>query len=159
MTLTSADLLQDCCFHPCVRLAKWSANKVISFVPPDGRFILMEYRLASPTSEDVIPLSVKPVVTTGKSGGAFHWTISSRNPPTKPLENIKLTLNIGKHASNVQAVLSGGRSSAPRDDDEPVSGRWDFDAVHGNLSWRIASLSSSEQPIIFQGTWNSRCVR
>lgn len=44
-------------FHPCVRLAKWREQPgVLSFIPPDGRFILAGYEV------DLLPF------TNGKSG-------------------------------------------------------------------------------------------
>ena len=33
----------SCC--RCVRLARWERERVVSFVPPDGRFTLMSYRV------------------------------------------------------------------------------------------------------------------
>ena len=32
-------------FHTCVRLAKFENERVITFIPPDGEFELMSYRL------------------------------------------------------------------------------------------------------------------
>ncbi|KAK3626427.1 hypothetical protein LTR56_019797 [Elasticomyces elasticus] len=32
-------------FHPCVRLARWKSEGVLSFVPPDGRFALCGYEV------------------------------------------------------------------------------------------------------------------
>ncbi|CAF4050223.1 unnamed protein product, partial [Rotaria magnacalcarata] len=40
-------LLDDVSFHPCVRLKKWESEHVLSFVPPDGRFRLISYRVAT----------------------------------------------------------------------------------------------------------------
>ena len=37
-------VLEDVAFHPCIRYSRWDQSKVISFVPPDGFFKLMEYR-------------------------------------------------------------------------------------------------------------------
>lgn len=37
-------LPQDVTFHPCVNLGRFNAEKVVSFVPPDGEFELMKYR-------------------------------------------------------------------------------------------------------------------
>eukprot|EP01024_Parvocaulis_polyphysoides_P007137 TRINITY_DN12146_c1_g1_i1.p1 TRINITY_DN12146_c1_g1~~TRINITY_DN12146_c1_g1_i1.p1 ORF type:complete len:428 (+),score=68.88 TRINITY_DN12146_c1_g1_i1:242-1525(+) len=44
--------LEDIKFHQCVRLARFESDRTISFIPPDGAFDLMSYRL----SEDVKPL-------------------------------------------------------------------------------------------------------
>ncbi|XP_019341713.1 AP-1 complex subunit mu-2 isoform X3 [Alligator mississippiensis] len=37
--------LEDVKFHQCVRLSRFDADRTISFVPPDGDFELMSYRL------------------------------------------------------------------------------------------------------------------
>ena len=37
--------MEDVNFHQCVRLSKFETDKTISFIPPDGSFELMTYRL------------------------------------------------------------------------------------------------------------------
>ncbi|GJW25494.1 AP-1 complex subunit mu-2 [Tanacetum coccineum] len=37
--------LEDIRFHQCVRLARFESDRTISFIPPDGAFDLMTYRL------------------------------------------------------------------------------------------------------------------
>ncbi len=37
--------MEDIKFHPCVRLSKFDQERIISFIPPDGEFDLMTYRL------------------------------------------------------------------------------------------------------------------
>nr|XP_043637835.1 AP-1 complex subunit mu-2-like [Erigeron canadensis] len=39
--------LEDIRFHQCVRLARFENDRTISFIPPDGSFDLMTYRLSS----------------------------------------------------------------------------------------------------------------
>jgi hypothetical protein len=39
--------LEDIKFHQCVRLARFENDRTISFIPPDGEFELMSYRLAT----------------------------------------------------------------------------------------------------------------
>lgn len=38
--------LEDIKFHQCVRLARFENDRTISFIPPDGNFDLMSYRLS-----------------------------------------------------------------------------------------------------------------
>lgn len=38
--------LEDIKFHQCVRLARFENDRTISFIPPDGAFDLMTYRLS-----------------------------------------------------------------------------------------------------------------
>merc|ERR1739838_81989 len=37
--------LEDVKFHQCVRLSRFETDRTISFIPPDGEFELMSYRL------------------------------------------------------------------------------------------------------------------
>lgn len=41
--------LEDVKFHQCVRLAKFESDRTISFIPPDGDFELMSYRITPPS--------------------------------------------------------------------------------------------------------------
>eukprot|EP01059_Diplonema_ambulator_P001305 TRINITY_DN11066_c0_g1_i1.p1 TRINITY_DN11066_c0_g1~~TRINITY_DN11066_c0_g1_i1.p1 ORF type:complete len:443 (+),score=175.23 TRINITY_DN11066_c0_g1_i1:42-1331(+) len=45
--------LEDVRFHQCVKLNRFDADRTISFIPPDGEFDLMTYRL---------PAKVKPLI-------------------------------------------------------------------------------------------------
>jgi len=47
MTRGKAVELEDIKFHQCVRLARFENDRTISFIPPDGEFDLMTYRLAT----------------------------------------------------------------------------------------------------------------
>ena len=48
--------LEDVKFHHCVRLAGFERDKGITFVPPDGEFNLMSYRLCNPSENPLIAL-------------------------------------------------------------------------------------------------------
>ena len=39
--------LEDIKFHQCVRLSRFDSERTISFIPPDGEFELMSYRLTT----------------------------------------------------------------------------------------------------------------
>lgn len=39
--------LEDVKFHQCVRLSRFESERTISFIPPDGEFELMSYRLTT----------------------------------------------------------------------------------------------------------------
>jgi AP-2 complex subunit mu-1 len=41
--------IDDCTFHRCVRLGKFDAERTITFIPPDGEFELMRYRVTAPS--------------------------------------------------------------------------------------------------------------
>ncbi|KAL1564426.1 AP-3 complex subunit mu [Salvia divinorum] len=45
LSFANPSIFNDVSFHPCVRLRPWEANQILSFVPPDGQFTLMSYRV------------------------------------------------------------------------------------------------------------------
>lgn len=53
LQFTDPTVIDDCSFHQCVRYNRYDRDKVVSFVPPDGQFELMRYRVNSNTP--VIP--------------------------------------------------------------------------------------------------------
>ena len=51
--------IDDCAFHRCVRLGKFDADRTITFIPPDGEFELMKYRV---TDNINLPFRIIPAV-------------------------------------------------------------------------------------------------
>jgi len=51
--------LTDCTFHRCVRLGKFEDDRSITFIPPDGKFVLMKYRI---TDNIKNPFRLIPVI-------------------------------------------------------------------------------------------------
>lgn len=51
--------IDDCTFHRCVRLGKFDADRTITFIPPDGEFELMRYRV---TDNINLPFKIIPAV-------------------------------------------------------------------------------------------------
>ena len=71
-------------FHPCVRLAKWRENPgELSFIPPDGRFVLAGYevdllpfqngRIGNAKSSNLkLPVSIEVKTSLGPTGADFE---------------------------------------------------------------------------------------
>lgn len=110
MNFSNPRVMTDCAFHPCVRsvsntdgtvfysilyaysLQKWNRDKILSFIPPDGRFTLGEYRYLPPAAaattapdaltsssalaaaaKDIVPIPIvlKPVIEFEENGGWY----------------------------------------------------------------------------------------
>lgn len=56
----SGIVIDDLTFHRCVKLQNFDAERTISFIPPDGEFELMRYRI---TDNVNLPFRVIPVIT------------------------------------------------------------------------------------------------
>lgn len=51
--------IDDCSFHRCVRLSKYDTERTITFIPPDGEFKLMSYRVTTVNQ----PFTLRPTIT------------------------------------------------------------------------------------------------
>ncbi|XP_008671093.1 AP-3 complex subunit mu [Zea mays] len=60
MSFANTAIINDVTFHPCVRFRPWDSNQILSFVPPDGQFKLMSYRVQKLKKT---PIYVKPQLT------------------------------------------------------------------------------------------------
>jgi AP-3 complex subunit mu len=60
------------------RVQRWKRDKALPFVPPDGRFALMEHHylpstsrsLSAPSTQVPVPFALESVVTIEEDGGA-----------------------------------------------------------------------------------------
>merc|ERR1719460_3519797 len=75
MTRGKAVELEDIKFHQCVRLARFENDRTISFIPPDGEFDLMTYRL----STHVKPLIWVEAVVEPHSNSRIEYMIKARS--------------------------------------------------------------------------------
>ncbi|XP_018570209.1 AP-3 complex subunit mu-2 [Anoplophora glabripennis] len=58
LSFVNPRLFDDVSFHPCVRFKRWEAEKLLSFIPPDGNFRLISYHIGS-QSVVAIPIYVR----------------------------------------------------------------------------------------------------
>ena len=75
MTRGKAVELEDIKFHLCVRLARFENDRTISFIPPDGEFDLMTYRL----STQVKPLIWVEAVVESHSHSRIEYMIKAKS--------------------------------------------------------------------------------
>ncbi|KAI9341781.1 Mu homology domain-containing protein [Zopfochytrium polystomum] len=66
--------MEDIKFHQCVRLSRFESDRTISFIPPDGEFELMSYRL----NTQVKPLIWCEAVIESHSGSRIEYMIKAR---------------------------------------------------------------------------------
>ena len=59
LTFLDPSVIDDCSFHPCVRYSRFEREQIVSFVPPDGAFELMRYRVDTDRSHG---LSCSPYI-------------------------------------------------------------------------------------------------
>lgn len=122
-------IMDDASFHPCVRYSRWEHDKVLSFVPPDGAFKLMNYRVKGQLQ---MPLYVKPQISFHENGGRVNVMVGPKNNQTKPIESVVITIPFPK--SIVSASLTANIGSVQYDEQAKV------------CKWNIGKLPKEKTP-------------
>jgi AP-4 complex subunit mu-1 len=103
-------VLDDCNFHECVNLDDFDATKTLAMIPPDGEFVVMNYRITSefrppfrifPVLEETSPYKVELVL---KVRGDF--------PEAQHGINVTIRFPVPKTSATVTPELSSNISSA-----------------------------------------------
>jgi AP-3 complex subunit mu len=74
LQFTDPMVIDDCSFHPCVRYNRYDRDKVVSFVPPDGQFELMRYRV-NPKTVVIPPCYCQPQISFEFSNGRGQLSV------------------------------------------------------------------------------------
>jgi AP-3 complex subunit mu len=112
LSFTKPQLLDDCSLHKCVRINRFQREKVISFVPPDGNFKLLSFKINSANNSNInIPLYVKPTVSYRNGSGRIYIQVGSKQlanekPCTNVIIHIPLPRTLKTHSlqANVGTV-------------------------------------------------------
>jgi AP-1 complex subunit mu len=121
--------LEDIKFHQCVRLARFENDRTISFIPPDGEFELMSYRL----NTQVKPLIWVEAVVEPHSHSRIEYMIKAKSQ-----------FKSRSTANNVEIIIP-----VPRDVDSPS-----FKASIGSVTyfpdrdaivWTIKQFSGTKE--------------
>lgn len=118
-------VMERAVFHPCVRLNRWKADGVLSFIPPDGRFALCGYEadLLGPDAPLVIgnntttlDIPVTPDITTGLGSDGSEFEVRLVQPTSgsfgvRSAATASLQSNLGR--SSALRPTASGDSKAP----------------------------------------------
>ena len=99
--------LDDCTFHRCVRLGKFDSERTITFIPPDGEFELMRYRVAAPSQ----PFQLLPNISEiGKTGLSVNLKVSADFPDDKKAVNVIIKIPMPPTATQAKIKVGKGRA-------------------------------------------------
>ncbi|KAL9647279.1 hypothetical protein ABK040_012630 [Willaertia magna] len=120
-------IIEDISFHPCVRYARYEQDKSISFIPPDGEYELLSYRMSN---LPMLPIYCRPQLTFYKGGVNVNIMLGLRHTHNKSLDNVKVFVSMPNWESNqLQATV----------------GNIQYDAVNHRLVWNVGKLSPQTQ--------------
>lgn len=98
--------LEDLKFHQCVRLSKFENEKIITFIPPDGDFELMNYRLSTPI-KPLIWCDVK-IQVHSKSRIEIHCRAKAQIKKKSTANNVEILIPIPDDADSPKFKYSHG---------------------------------------------------
>eukprot|EP01016_Furgasonia_blochmanni_P022387 TRINITY_DN2440_c0_g1_i2.p1 TRINITY_DN2440_c0_g1~~TRINITY_DN2440_c0_g1_i2.p1 ORF type:complete len:515 (-),score=166.13 TRINITY_DN2440_c0_g1_i2:115-1659(-) len=121
--------IDDVKFHQCVRLGKFDKERAITFIPPDGTFELMTYRI----SENInLPFKIMPVVNEyGKNKIEAHIKLKSIFEKNIFATNVMLKMPCPKNTAIVNT--------------SPTLGRAKYEPDQGGIIWRIKKFPGDSE--------------
>jgi AP-2 complex subunit mu-1 len=99
--------IDDTTFHQCVKLGKFDSDRTISFVPPDGEFELMRYRI----TENIVPpfRLVSPIVRElGKTRLEVQVTVKSVFHNKLVGKNVVVKIPTPKNTAKCKIIVAAG---------------------------------------------------
>ncbi|XP_022651261.1 AP-2 complex subunit mu [Varroa jacobsoni] len=104
----SSIAIDDCQFHQCVKLSKFESDHAISFIPPDGEFELMRYRI---TKDISFPFRVIPLVReVGRTKMEVKVVLKSNFRPSVIGQKIEVRIPTPLNTSGVQLICMKGKA-------------------------------------------------
>ncbi|XP_052193420.1 AP-3 complex subunit mu [Diospyros lotus] len=91
LSFANPSILNDVRFHPCVRFRPWESHQILSFVPPDGQFKLMSYRVKNLKTT---PIYVKPQLNSDSGTCRIHVLVGIRNDPGKTIDSVAVEFQL-----------------------------------------------------------------
>ncbi len=115
--------IDNCSFHRCVRLGKFDSERAITFIPPDGEFELMSYRIA----EAKQPFKLIPTFKTdGSNRMMVHLRVKAMFQDDKKATNIVIKIPVPPNAATAKCAVTKGRAK--------------YEPGARALIWRISTL-------------------
>lgn len=123
--------IDDCTFHRCVRLGKFDTERTITFIPPDGEFELMKYRVQAPTQ----PFRVLPTITEeGKNKLLVNIKINSEFAEDLKATGVIIKIPMPQTAATARILCGRG------------NGR--YEPGQRAIVWRISSFPGNTEAIL-----------
>jgi len=134
LSFSNPHILDDVSFHPCVRYNRYEQHKVVSFVPPDGQFKLMNYIVKGQLQ---LPIYVKPQITWNQSGGRVSIMVGTKNTGGKPVEDMVVTIPFPKSIASTNLTANFGNVQ--------------YDDITKTCKWNIGKIPKDKSPLL-EGT-------
>jgi len=129
-------IMEDVSFHPCVLINRWDREQVLAFVPPDGKFKLMEFRSKGNIS---MPIYVQPHILYLEGTGTLSIMVGTKQVTDKIIEDIVVKIPFPSNCSGITLTSKIGSV--------------DCDENTKHVTWKIKSLTPKQPAPVLEGTF------
>jgi hypothetical protein len=134
LLLTPQSHYEDVVFHRSV-IVEAHEGKVIPFVPPDGFFVLMQYRITATQAQ--IPIWIAPKFTWSKGSVSFEIAMKPEATLPKHLESVEVRFELPEGVLSPTLAAPDGRAT--------------FEASAREVVWFIG-MYAKKDPLILRGS-------
>ena len=126
--------IEDLSFHRCVRLGKFDTDRSVVFVPPDGIFELLRYRISDSVN---LPFRVLIVVDQTKIRVSYNVRIAATFPLQVTAQNIVVKIPCPSNTAKVTTNASVGKAK--------------FEPAEEAIVWKIRVVNGGTE-MFFNGS-------
>ena len=149
LTFKDPSVIDDCSFHPCVRYNRYERDRVISFVPPDGDFELMRYRVKNASQLISPPIICTPQLSYKENTGSTSSAIEGRISVTVATKSISSLIRSSSSVVIEDVMITIPFPKVVRTTNLSVNiGRVLYDESLKVAKWTIGKLDEKTQPIL-----------
>jgi AP-4 complex subunit mu-1 len=126
---SSSSVLDDVLFHESADLSEFDSGRIISILPPDGEFVLMNYRISN---FNRLPFRVHPSVTsTGGDRVDVSIVVRADIPEQNHASNLVVTLHLPTAVRSVTGIHGGS------------SGEF----TENKITWTVKKLTGNQEVV------------
>lgn len=138
VSLRNPSALQNCSFHPCVRLHRLERDRALSFIPPDGEFRLASYWIPDTSIASNMPFNFSATIAYHSDQGRISITASPKlsvavNNKQMLIDKFCVNVRLPSSIASVNLACQGG--AVRFDEDDKV------------IVWRIGKLAGQDNKV------------
>lgn len=99
-------LFDDVSFHPCVRFKRWEAERILSFIPPDGNFRLMSYHI---NTQNLVGIPIYINHNINLKMNKIDMTIGPKQNIGRTIENVVIEIPMPSCVLNCTLLQNQGK--------------------------------------------------
>lgn len=136
-------MFKDMKFHRCVKLNKFNKERAITFMPPDGEFILMNYIISSSIS---IPFKIISFFSKNKDSIELKIKLKANFDKNYTAQNIELMIPVPQNIVKISNSAGMGKAK--------------LDQANNVVVWKMKKIQGAKEALLrvyitVQKDWNN----